>query len=53
MTLGSLANRHEGPRGALMAAYHLKEIHVYYGGGLLGTILIVALIVFLVRRSRI
>jgi hypothetical protein len=26
---------------------------MYYGGGLLGTILIVALIVFLVRRSRI
>jgi hypothetical protein len=31
----------------------IKEIQMYYGGGLLGTILIVALIVFLVRRSRI
>jgi O-antigen ligase len=29
------------------------EIQMYYGGGILGTILIVALIVFLVRRSRI
>jgi nitrate reductase gamma subunit len=31
----------------------VKEIHMYFGGGILGTILIIALIVFLVRRSRI
>jgi nitrate reductase gamma subunit len=38
---------------ALNRTEALKEIHMYYGGGILGTILIVALIVFLVRRSRI
>jgi hypothetical protein len=28
-----------------------KEIHMYIGGGILGTILVIALIVFLVRRA--
>jgi hypothetical protein len=28
-----------------------KEIHMYIGGGILGTILIIALIVFLLRRA--
>ena len=29
----------------------LKEINMYIGGGLLGAILVVALIVFLLRRA--
>jgi nitrate reductase gamma subunit len=29
----------------------LKEILMYIGGGILGTILVIALIVFLVRRA--
>lgn len=29
----------------------LTEIHMYIGGGLLGTILIIALIVYLLRRA--
>jgi nitrate reductase gamma subunit len=51
MALGSVPNRRDRARGALMSAYQLKEIQMYYGGGILGTILIIALIVFLVRRS--
>jgi hypothetical protein len=54
MTLSSLAYRREGVQRALIErSRQLKEIHMYYGGGILGTILVVALIVFLVRRSRI
>jgi hypothetical protein len=29
----------------------LEEIHMYIGGGILGTILVIALIVFLLRRA--
>jgi O-antigen ligase len=29
---------------------HPQETHMYIGGGILGTILVIALIVFLVRR---
>jgi hypothetical protein len=29
----------------------LPEIHMYIGGGILGTILIVALIIYVVRRA--
>jgi hypothetical protein len=35
----------------LIAAFNQSEIHMYIGGGILGTLLIVALIVFLLRRS--
>jgi O-antigen ligase len=34
-----------------MAAINQLETYMYIGGGILGTLLIVALIVFLVRRS--
>jgi nitrate reductase gamma subunit len=34
-----------------MPARALKEIHMYIGGGLLGAILVIALIVFLLRRA--
>jgi hypothetical protein len=30
---------------------HLPEIYMYIGGGLLGTVLLIMLIVFLVRRA--
>jgi hypothetical protein len=32
-------------------AASVKEIHMYIGGGILGTILVIALIVFLLRRA--
>ena len=34
-----------------MLARVLKEIHMYIGGDILGTILVIALIVFLLRRA--
>jgi hypothetical protein len=34
-----------------MPARVIKEIHMYIGGGILGTILVIALIVFLLRRA--
>jgi nitrate reductase gamma subunit len=33
------------------APEELPEIHMYIGGGLLGTVLIIALIIFLLRRA--
>jgi hypothetical protein len=35
----------------MMPQTKLAEIHMYIGGGLLGTILLIALIVFLLRRA--
>lgn len=34
-----------------MSLIPLKEIHMYIGGGLLGAILVIALIVFFMRRA--
>jgi len=34
-----------------MCSFNLQEIHMYIGGGILGTLLVVAVIVFLLRRS--
>jgi hypothetical protein len=51
--ISALANRRQAAHGAYLRSKQPKAIHMYYGGGLLGTLLIVALIVFLVRRSRI
>lgn len=35
----------------MLPADKLTEMHMYIGGGLLGTILLIALIVFLLRRA--
>jgi hypothetical protein len=50
--LSTLANRREAIRAVRYHWQLLKESHVVIGGGLLGTILIIALIAFLMRRSR-
>jgi hypothetical protein len=35
----------------LLSLDELPEVHMYIGGGLLGTVLLVVLIVFLMRRA--
>jgi hypothetical protein len=40
-----------GQNSALIVAFNKLETHMYIGGGILGTLLIVALIFFLLRRS--
>jgi hypothetical protein len=35
----------------LLSLGELPEVHMYFGGGLLGTVLLVVLIVFLMRRA--
>jgi flagellar biogenesis protein FliO len=39
-----------GPSRELFAPTPAQEIHMFIGGGLLGTILLVVIIVFIVRR---
>jgi len=34
-----------------VASDRLTEIHMYIGGGILGTILIIALVIYLLRRA--
>jgi nitrate reductase gamma subunit len=36
---------------ASLSRHFFKEIYMYIGGGILGTILVVALIIFVLRRA--
>lgn len=49
--LRAVASRRGNPVHAQMHARGLMEIDMYIGGGILGTILIIALIIFLLRRA--
>jgi len=40
-----------GRRGTLNARTEIQEIYMYFGSGILGTILVVVLIVYFIRRT--
>jgi hypothetical protein len=50
LTVCAVARRRQASTRCLMTCDRLTESHMYIGGGILGTILLILLIVYFVRR---